>query len=637
MIKLTKFNTRLELYYYILLPVVLFTIILAWGFYHFELNSRLLMTQTETKNHVNLQIQTISLNFSQIISDLKFLSKQQGLMNYLENPDKFHQQYLASDYLNFSKNKKMYDQIRFLDESGQERVRVNYNNGAPLIVSDKRLQNKGKRYYFTDAYRLAEGEIFVSPFDLNIEKGTIEQPIKPVIRFAIPVFDNKGQKRGIVLLNYLGKQLLNRFRQTASELPGKMLLLNRNGYSLSSDNSDNDWLFMYSDKKTGYFAKQNNTLWQEISAMPYGQFRHNRQLITYNTVSPLKQEIHSSSGSTKAYSSSQQQLSGQDYFWKVVSVINKKDPALSSQNSIYALISFTLFITLITFAGTWALSRSRSRLTRQALELRNKVAQLEQAQQQLIQSETMASLGRMVAGFAHEINTPVGIALGAASQIDSTSQSLTELLQQEEVEEDDLLDKLQTLQQASNLTINNLNRAAKLISSFKRSSVDQTSNQIRSFLPSEMIQDVLNALKNKLKQSNISINISCSKTLKIKGQPGLLDQVFTNLILNSFNHAFKNGHVSGIINIDIELRNNTLFLNFQDNGSGMNRQTLEKIFEPFFTTDRVEGTGLGLYICYNIIKSELKGHINCQSEVNHGTRFEMSFPVNSKDSGNKIL
>lgn len=176
-------------------------------------------------------------------------------MDFLQNPSPLNSSKLAADYLEFSKNKKIYDQIRYLDSSGQERVRVNFNKGNPSIVQQNKLLNKGKRYYFKDAYKLNTDEVFVSPFDLNIERGQIEQPIKPMIRFGMPVFDVNGEKQGIILLNYLGNQLLSQFRATAKELPGKVILLNRDGYSLSSDDSQQDWSFMYPQKNLIFILK----------------------------------------------------------------------------------------------------------------------------------------------------------------------------------------------------------------------------------------------------------------------------------------------------------------------------------------------------------------------------------------------
>jgi len=626
-----KENGQWNLYLCLFLPVVIFSIILASGLYQFDLNARLRMAQADTEHHVELQVRSISQTFRQITEDLKYLSNQQGLLDFLDEQSTAQQQSTARDYQVFSQQKKIYDQIRFLDNTGLERIRVNYNNGAVQIVSDHKLQNKGKRYYFMDAYKLAQGEIFVSPFDLNIENGQVEQPLKPMIRFGMPVFDRQGKKRGIVLLNYLGQDLLTRFRETANDLAGTALLINRDGFLLSSDNPRNDWAFMYPERRSESFASNNKSLWQKLVQQSSGQLMLNGKLITFDTVLPLSVNLVSSTGSTAAYASSSEQIASKDYSWKVVFLMNKDNPALSSKNSILMLLSFTLLVTIVSLLGTWALTHSRSKLTKSASKLAEKVNELEKTRDHLIQSEKMASLGRMVAGFAHEINTPVGIAVAATSQIELSVTTLHELLQQDEVEEDDLFQEMNTLQESTRLTLSNLNRAANLIGSFKRSSVDQTSNKIRSFLPHEIIHDLLSSLKNKLKRTDIQINISCPDQLKIKSQPGLVEQLLTNLILNSFIHAFDNGTASGKIDISITIEKDQLYIIYKDDGKGMTQETQEKIFEPFFTTDHISGTGLGLYLCYNIVTAELNGEINCDSRLGQGTRYDVSFPVRLVD------
>lgn len=132
----------------------------------------------------------IAQDFQLLVSDLMFLSEQNELQEMLGSGEAVWQDSLATEYLSFSTRKRLYDQIRFLDETGMEVIRVNFNNGDPYIVPDDQLQSKAKRYCFEDTFALGRGEMFVSPFDLNIEAGEIEQPLKPVIRFGTPVFDS---------------------------------------------------------------------------------------------------------------------------------------------------------------------------------------------------------------------------------------------------------------------------------------------------------------------------------------------------------------------------------------------------------------------------------------------------------------
>ncbi len=262
----------------------------------------------------------------------------------------------------------------------------------------------------------------------------------------------------------------------------------------------------------------------------------------------------------------------------------------------------------------------RLRETQSQLALAEK---LKQAQSKLVQSEKMASLGRMVAGFAHEINTPIGIAVGAASHGSDAVEQLFELLEQDEVIEEELEDGLATIGEAAKLTLSNLNRAAELIRSFKHTSVDQSSEKSRIFNIKELIQDVINSLHNTFKRTRIGFVVECPEQLNLDGIPGAYTQVLTNLIMNSYIHAFAQGTEVGNIGIRVlEPSNSRLTLEYRDSGAGMDEETQNRIFEPFFTTNRGDGgSGLGLYICYNIVTTQLAGNITCISAPGDGTRF----------------
>lgn len=275
--------------------------------------------------------------------------------------------------------------------------------------------------------------------------------------------------------------------------------------------------------------------------------------------------------------------------------------------------------------GWWALVQLR----RHWLELESKLAELRQARDELVQSETLAGLGRMVAGFAHEINTPVGVAVGAVSQGEEALREIDAQLQQEEVREEDLRADLDILRQSSSLALSNLRRAAGLVRSFKRTAIDQVSEQQREFDVYELVQDVLSALHNLLKRAPVEVRLDCPAGLRVRGVPGLYDQVLTNLILNSIQHAFADGMGAG--HLDIVVRadaDGRLCLDVADDGAGMGEEVAARLFEPFFTTRRAHGgTGLGLYICYNIVTSKLGGTISCATKPGQGTRFHIVVPV----------
>jgi len=253
------------------------------------------------------------------------------------------------------------------------------------------------------------------------------------------------------------------------------------------------------------------------------------------------------------------------------------------------------------------------------------IKRLKEAQGQIVQSEKMASLGRMVAGFAHEINTPIGIAVGAASHVSNAAQQLFQLLKQEEVHEEELEEVLGTVKQAADLTLSNLNRAAELIRSFKRTSIDQSSEKSRNFNFRELIQDVTNSLHNKFKHTQITFTVECPEDLNLDSIPGIYTQILTNLIMNSYIHGFASGAKPGSIEIRVHQSEDArLIFEYSDSGKGMGEEARNRIFEPFFTTNRGEGgSGLGLYICYNLVTTQLGGSITCESAPGQGIRIHI--------------
>jgi signal transduction histidine kinase len=280
------------------------------------------------------------------------------------------------------------------------------------------------------------------------------------------------------------------------------------------------------------------------------------------------------------------------------------------------------------------INNTQRELIRAKKRLEMTLAKLKTTQEKLIQSEKMASLGRMVAGFAHEINTPIGVALTASSSVDNIQKNIFSMLSEEEVHEEDLVDNLQSIGDASKLILKNLKRAGDLVHSFKKTAIDQSSDTARLFSIHENINDTITSLNHKFKRTQIKINVNCPFNLNIYGYPGVISQIITNLLENSLKYAFDDGLLNGDIHITVKKMNQTILISYWDNGKGMDETTRKNIFEPFYTTGRNRGgTGLGLFICFNLITNKLEGEINCQSEPGKGAMFNIQFPI--KEIGNE--
>lgn len=286
---------------------------------------------------------------------------------------------MKDSFLNFAIRRRFYDQIRLLDAEGSEIARVNYNQGQPAIVPDDLLQNKKGRYYFDDTLVLDREEVFVSPLDLNIEHGRIEQPLKPMIRFATPVFDRQGTKRGILLLNYFGSKLITRFESisnpTAQSQP---MLLNSDGYWLKGPVSENEWGFMYPDRKHQTFASKFPIVWEVIKGQEIGQIETAAGLFTFATVYPLMKGQFSSTGSGDAYTPSKKWIQPKQYFWKIISHVSG-DILTARQNRrlIYAAMILGP-LSVILFLGSWLLANAVERRKQAEMDLRSAYGRLEQ-------------------------------------------------------------------------------------------------------------------------------------------------------------------------------------------------------------------------------------------------------------------
>ena len=272
------------------------------------------------------------------------------------------------------------------------------------------------------------------------------------------------------------------------------------------------------------------------------------------------------------------------------------------------------------------------RVAERTVELVNTNLRLRQEQEKALEAEKMASLGRMVAGFAHEVNTPIGIAVAVASQSRDLIAELEALLSEDEVSEEELRSRLRTLDEASDLALSSLRRAADMVRSFRRTAVDQTSDMEREYDLAEVIEDVQRSLHNAFRTTPIQIQVTCASGLRVFGPVGALIQVLTNLLQNSRAHGFADGTRPGNIFVCAALYDDRVQIDYRDDGAGMSAETQEHMFEPFFTTRRSSGgSGLGLYICYNLVTQALRGTIRCNSAVGEGVRFIIDYPCRKGD------
>lgn len=241
----------------------------------------------------------------------------------------------------------------------------------------------------------------------------------------------------------------------------------------------------------------------------------------------------------------------------------------------------------------------------------------------MINIEKMAALGQLVAGIAHEINTPLGITVTGITHLEEISNNLEKKFNDNKMSIEDFSSFINTNKELIALIYSNLIKVDSLIKSFKQISIDQSSLQKREFNLKDYLEEILLSLSNIVKKTNVNIEIICDEDINIFADAGSFSQIINNLIINSISHAFTKKE-KGEISIKCIKNENNILINYSDNGKGIKEENIKKIFEPFFTTNRKNGgTGLGLHIIHNIITQAYKGSISCKSEKNKGVKFQI--------------
>ena len=258
---------------------------------------------------------------------------------------------------------------------------------------------------------------------------------------------------------------------------------------------------------------------------------------------------------------------------------------------------------------------------------------LKATRQALVESQRIVSLGRMVSGFSHELSTPLGIAVSATSQIEESIADLKDhLLTLPEGNNKNIDNNVTHITETALIASINLSRAGRLLDMFKQSSIDKYSEEDHEFNLSKLTQDTAQNLNHELKAKSVQVLVNCSDDITLEGKPSLLEQLITNLIVNSLTHGYPDGSVlkqtpTITINWRVDPIKETISLEYHDNGLGIDAAIADRLFEPFATNRPAQGRGLGLYICHTIVTQELKGTLRSDLTAGAGATFHAEFPL----------
>lgn len=555
------------------------------------------------------------------------------------------------------------------------------DKGDMIARNDSRtLPNVKERQYFQE---IMQGKEYAVS-ELVVGWATS----KPMIILAVPVYDNQDNRLRGSLQSGLFIDVFNSYVKTLSQGSGLVYVLDKNGRVLAHPNpavaasrqemkgldfvrrglGGEQGIGEYVDndlrKRLVYYMREETTGWLVCYEVPYDDFMAAENQIRYTVllillfcgvlagglgifmsnvvVKPITAIVNTAEKITKGNLTERMAGNSIDEIGvladkfnemteNLVNMIHERDCACMEASSVNeALQAMNEELTAVNEVLQHEIDmrvKTEEKLSESNQELTQTISELKTMQSCLVQSEKMAALGGLVAGVAHEINTPVGLCVTLASHLQELTKGLDALFQSGSIRRADLEDYIRENNEATRGLLLNAERAATLVSHFKQVSADQASQARRTFNVREYINEILTMVAVRYEKSGHTVNVRCDPDWIIDSYPGAFAQILTNLILNSLVHAYGPGE-KGQILIEAERDGDRMVIAYKDDGRGIDSEDLKKIFDPFFTTRRNRGnTGLGLAIVYNLVTQLFKGEIECTSQPGNGTAFRILIPV----------
>lgn len=616
---LMKLRLKSVFFFVVVLLLAFLSGVVAYNLQALGKNRALISEHSEVLNHASLLLYQ---ELAELEDIMRLITSNALFIDSLRQEKPLNTATVADVFVRYGKVINNMLQLRWLDENGTERVRVNVQSGRPFIVAEEGLQPKGDRYYFIDGIQVAAPKLYISPLDLNIEHQRIVVPYEPTIRISIRTGDQDGLRKGLLIINYNLGPVLQQIQQ-----------LSKDNAQLQLTDSDGFWM-VHPD-----------------ATMCWGRDLHKPQMNQAKQAPQLWSLINQ-----------HRSLIGQKYQGKLVSFqhiqISKSGYVVPEREFILltstpsnvvstlrrdAMLPAALVAIVIVFLGTGFVLRDyqsrktvhaiAARLQQEMVELRrvNRLLDSTLKQQQMLkddlaESKRLSSLGMMVAGVSHELNTPIGGALLAVTGVEEQLQLLQTAIEKG-LTKSALEQFLQRTNAGLQLADKNLLQANVIIKSFRRLTLARTGDDVRECFLAELVTDLINGLTPMIKKSGIRLVNRVEPQLCFWSQPGILSQVLQNLVLNAIEHGFDEKTENGWVTISgHRVDAEWVELTVSDNGKGVAAELQDSIFDPFVTSNRAkQHTGLGLHLVHQWVTQCLMGQIHLAAGQG-GASFVMRLP-----------
>ena len=574
------------------ISVIAGLIVVVWLLYNRELKD----IESNELQHIKVTEYALESFLDDVASDIKTMNSMQLFREFLlDSKESGELKPLIEDLcVNLIQNKRLYNQIRFIDNSGFEIFRVDNNPGEIKVYPKDQLQYKGDRYYFKEAIKLNSGELYLSPLDLNVENGKVEVPYRSVIRLAIPIFDNHNAKKGIFVVNYSGENLFIKLNEQNLINEGNTYIMNSHNYFLMAPADSLEWGFMFPEKPKYTLCTVFPDDEAVVDTMKKGQFLSKTGLFTIFQVKPFSHD----------YDQKLFKVFPQDYTWKVMFFVPHEKIRWR------ALIPWQLLLGVFIFVMVAAcvMAYAYAKVTYRKLIF----------QQELIISErslqkSNKTKDQFFSILSHDLRNSAGGIDSFLSFINDDFESFSK---------DDLKEHISDIRSATYQHFGLLNE----ILNWARIQLEHQKVNPVEINMDELFDNQYKTIQLALEKKNIGFEMVIPEHLRVWADRDMTSAIFRNLI----NNAMKFTPNGGLIKIVIIDKVEKIEIRVIDTGVGIAKKDAEKLFDLLSSfqrsgTDNEPGSGFGLKLVAEMVAKN-KGTIKVESEPGKGSQFIVTLP-----------